>query len=208
MITPTIGILGAGKLGITLAKILIHAGYTVTLAGSGSPEKIRYVSILAKGSTALDAHDLALQSDIIILALPFSKYATLSKDDLAGKIVIDAMNYWWEVDGRRDALLPPDVSTSVFIQQYLHMSYVVKALSHVGYHDLHDSIFIEHQSVRTAIALAGNDDASVKIVSKIINSAGFDPVPIGALANGIKLEPGRPAFGASVDSRTLRTLIA
>lgn len=117
------------------------------------------------------------------------------------------MNYWWEVDGDRDALLPADMSTSVFMQQYLEESHVVKAFSHVGYHELHDSIFIQHDARRTAIAVAGDDSTSVQVVSEIIDTAGFDPVVIGALVKGVMLEPGHPAFGASVDHSTLRGLL-
>lgn len=204
----SIGILGAGKVGIVLAQLALKAGFTVYIAGSGSPENIALtVKILAPGAVATTNTDAARLGDIVILALPLSKYKTIPKNELTGKLVIDAMNYWEEVDGPRSDTLPDEISSSEAIQTYLNNSRVVKALSHMGYHELHDFHQPEHTEGRKAIALAGDSASDLATVGSFINAIGFDPLIIGPLASGRILEPGGPAFGTSLSKAELEKRI-
>jgi len=205
---PSIAILGAGKLGVVLAQLALKAGYPVSIAGSGSPEKIRLsMSVLAPGATVATAPQVIEQAAIVILALPLSNYHSLQPSLFTNKLVIDAMNYWWEVDGHDTELSAPTLSTSELVQAHLPSARVVKALSHMGYHHLHDEALPAGQSDRKAIAIAGNSPADVATVADLVNRLGFDPVPIGNLAAGKQLEPGHPAFGANVDAATLRSYV-
>lgn len=205
----TIGILGAGKVGIVLAQLALKAGYRVSIAGSGSPDKIRLsVEVLAPGAHVNDARAVAQQSDVVILALPLGKYQSISAKDLAGKLVIDAMNYWWEVDGHREDLAHPSTSSSELVQVHLAESRVVKAFNHMGYHHLHDDARPIGASDRKAIAIAGNDTQDITTVSTIVDRMGFDPLTIGDLHSGRYLQPGTPAFGASVVRADLSKLAA
>jgi len=204
----SIAILGAGKLGIVVAQLALKAGYKVYIAGSSSPDKIRLsVNVLAPGAIAVPAMIAINSSDIIILALPLGKYRELPRDALAGKLVIDAMNYWWEVDGDKSNLIGLDTSTSEMIQTYLDKSSVVKAISHIGYHHLHDEARQRHAPERKSIAITGNNDSDVRIVASLVDDLGFDPLVIGNLASGIRLEPGYPAFGAHVGIDELSTIL-
>lgn len=203
----TIGIIGAGKLGVVLSQLALAAGYKVYIAGSGDPKKIALsFSVLAPGAIAAHSADVALKSDAIILALPLSKFRDLPRKELAGKLVIDAMNYWWEVDGPRDNFIPTEQSSSEAVQTFLGDSRVVKALNHIGYHDLHDETRPETTPGRKAIAIAGDSKQDVEIVSSIINSLGFDPLYIGNLAIGQRLEPGGNVFGVNAELTDLRNL--
>jgi predicted dinucleotide-binding enzyme len=203
----TVGIIGAGKLGITLAQLARRAKYEVFIAGSGDPSKIALtIDTLVPGAHAVMS-DAAAQSDIVILALPLGNFRQLPCAALAGKLVIDATNYWWEVDGPREDILANEQSSSQAIQEFLSASHVVKALNHMGYHHLHDEASPQATPARKAIAIAGDRAHDIDVVAHFIDTLGFDSLSIGNLAAGRILEPGHPAFGANLTRHELTELI-
>lgn len=208
MAIKTVGILGAGKVGIVLAQLALKAGYEVLIAGSGSVEKIALtVEVLAPGAKAVTAAEAEAKADLVILALPLSKYETIDRSGLDGKLVLDAMNYWWEVDGIRTDLTNPLQSSSELVQRFLSNSQVIKAFNHMGYHDLFDESAPAGTPKRKALALAGDDDAAIATVRSFIDDLGFDSLYVGPLANGIMLEPGSEVFGANVTLPELQAMI-
>src|ERR1700722_6900394 len=98
---PTIGIIGAGRLGTTLARQTLKAGYNVRIANSKGPETLTLIlSVLLPEVQASTVHDVIQLSDIIVFAIPLNKYKTLPPELFYNKIVIDAMNYWPPTEGR------------------------------------------------------------------------------------------------------------
>ena len=208
MTKPVLGILGAGKFGTALARLATAADYKVYIAGSGAVDKIALtIEVLVPKAIASTALEATAKADVVILALPLGKYQTIPKANLKGKLVLDAMNYWWEVDGL--TRIPEDLrhSSTEIVAQFLNGSHVVKALNHMGYHDVELESKAKGEPLRKAIAFAGADDQHKATLQKLIDDLGFDALDIGPLKNGVKLEPGSPLFGANLTKQQLQQAI-
>lgn len=204
----TLGILGAGRVGIVLAQLALAAGHRVLVAGSGAAVQIAaQLAAVARGAVAAEASVVAREADAVVLALPLPRYRSLPVDALGGKLVIDAMNYWWEVDGLREEFADPLTSTSEILQAFLPGSRVVKAFNHMSYRDLADEARPAGAAGRKAIAIAGDDPDGVDAVARLVDDLGFDVVVAGSLAAGIMLQPGGEVFGADVDTAELRAML-
>jgi 8-hydroxy-5-deazaflavin:NADPH oxidoreductase len=122
------------------------------------------------------------------------------------KIVVDAMNYWEEIDGVDEELATAPCGTSVVVQDRFQSSRVVKSLNHLGYFKFEQGRRQPGAPDRLALAAAGNDPDAVAAVLQLIDRLGFDPVEVGSLNAGVALQPNGPAFGIAHSADQLLNL--
>ncbi|HEX9528556.1 MAG TPA: NAD(P)-binding domain-containing protein [Streptosporangiaceae bacterium] len=193
---PRLAVLGAGHTGPVIARVALAAGYQVSIAASGDPENIELIAqVLAPGAKPRWAADAIAEADLVVVAIPLHKFATLDPALLAGQLVVDTMNYWPEVDGVQQIFEDRQYGSSEIVQHWLARSTVVKTLNHIGYHELEDDRRPERAPDRRALGVAGDDPGAVDVVAELIERIGYDAVRLGRLTAGRAFEPGGPVFG-------------
>ncbi len=203
-----LGIVGAGKIGTAVARAAVAGGYDVAISGSGAAERIELiVDVLAPGAHAVTTDDVIRHADLIVLAVPMHRFRELPRDLFAGKILVDAMNYWEEVDGSDEELANAPNGTSNVVQHDFSTSRVVKSLNHLGYFKFEQGRRPRGAPDRLAMAAAGDDPAAVVEVMQLIDRLGFDPVDAGALTAGLALQPEGPVFGIAHTRDELSNLL-
>jgi hypothetical protein len=193
---PRIAVLGAGHTGPLIARVAVEAGYPVSLAASGDPQEIALITaVLAPGAQPRWAGDAVQDADIVVLAIPLHKFPTFDPAMVAGKLVVDTMNYWPPIDGVQAMFEDRGYGSSETVQRRLARSTVVKTLNHIGYHELADDRRPTGTPGRRALGVAGDDPAAVDVVAEVIERIGYDTVRLNSLSAGRLLEPGGPVFG-------------
>ncbi len=201
-----IGIIGAGYIGGTAAKLFIDAGHQVALANSRGPETLRdLIARLGPSARAMTAEDAARFGDVVLIAIPLKDYTTLP--DLAGKIAIDAMNYYPNRDGNIAPLDSGEKTSSELVAEHLEGARVVKAFN---------TIWFEHLKTqgnktapldqRRAIFVAGDDAEAKSVVMKLIEEIGFGAVDMGALRESAAQQPNAPIYNRDVTVAEARAL--
>jgi predicted dinucleotide-binding enzyme len=190
-----LAVLGAGHVGPVIARLAIRAGYPLAIATSGDPEDIALITeLVIPGAQPRWASDAVADADIVVLAMPLRRFGDIDPGLLDGKLVVDAMNYWPATDGVLKAFEYGGSSETVAGR--LTGSTVVKALNHIGYHELEDRAQPAGAPDRRAAGVAGDGPAAVAAISGLLDRIGYDPVRLESLRAGRALEPGGPVFGA------------
>src|ERR1700682_4965915 len=170
-----LGIVGAGRGGTTIARAAIAAGYDVAISGSGAADRTPLIiEVLAPGARAVTTDELVRHADLIVLAVPMHRFRNLPHDLFAGKILIDAMNYWEEIDGVDPTLATAPAGTSAVVQGWFLSARVVKSLNHITYYKFDESRRPHGAPGRIAMAAAGDDRAAVAAVMQLSDRLGFD----------------------------------
>jgi 8-hydroxy-5-deazaflavin:NADPH oxidoreductase len=171
-----LAVLGAGHAGPVIARLAITAGYPVDIATSGDPADIALITeLVIPGARPRWAADAVRDADIVVLAIPLHRFLDLDPALLNGKLVVDAMNYWPASDG----VLKPFASggsSSEIVARRLAGSTVVKALNHIGYHELEDRARPAGAPDRRAAGVAGDDPVAVATIAGLVDRMGYDPV--------------------------------
>lgn len=204
-----IGIVGSGNIGGTLAALLSRAGHEVTLSNRRGPASLAE-QVAALGRTArAGTIDEAAAGELVVVAIPLVAHRELPADALAGRVVVDAMNYYPARDGRIPRLEGDGaIGSSELVAEHLAESLVVKAFNTIHYARLRDEGRPAGEPGRLAIPVAGDEPAAKEVVGGLISEIGFDPVDAGALADGRRQQPGTPVYNQPLTADEARAALA
>jgi hypothetical protein len=203
-----IGIIGAGMIGSTVAKLWADAGHEVRLASRHPEDLAPLVSRIGKGASAGTPTDAATFGDVVMLTVPLKAVPELARDLaslVAGKVVIDTGNTYEMRDGdaARQATAHRKGSAGWAAAQFPNARWV-KAFNTVYFKVLESEA--HRGGDRVGIPLASDDRGAMEIVAGLVRDAGFDPVVVGALDRGKEFEPGTRTYNTGMSGRELRTM--
>lgn len=202
-----IGIIGAGSIGATAAKLFVAAGHEVVISNSRGPETLSgVVGEIGGNVRAVTIEEAADFGEVVLEAIPFGRYEELPADSLTGKIVIDASNYYPGRDGEIE--LGGLTSTEV-LARHLPGSRVVKAFNTMYYATLASEGRTDAPlEDRLVLFVAGDDGEAKGIVSGLIEEIGFAPVDTGPLKSSGKQEPDAPVYNNPMNPEKAREMLA
>ncbi|KIF78662.1 hypothetical protein QR77_08605 [Streptomyces sp. 150FB] len=194
----TIGIIGAGNVGKQIARLAAASGHQVLLSNSRGPETLPFDIIHELGDrlTTSTADEVIEKSDLVVIAIPVGAYTRIPAVP-AGKILIDAGNYYPARDGVIPALESGGITSSQLLQEQLPGARVVKAFNHIRAAELTTDATRPGTPDRRAMIVAGDDRAARATVAEVMGNLGFDPLDIGELREGWRVQPGTPAYVGS-----------
>lgn len=204
----TIGIIGAGNIGAQVARAAVATGYDVVIANSRGPETltdlIDELGPRARAATAVEAGEAG---DVVVVTVPLKAIDQVPVEPLAGKIVLDTNNYYFERDGHIEALDKGETTTSEIVQAHLPTSRIAKAFNHIFAADITTDGTPAGTPNRRALATAGDEEA-VAFLTKFYDEIGFDTVNIGPLSESWRVERDRPAYVVRQNAAELEANLA
>lgn len=217
----TIGILGAGQAGSTLARAAIEAGYDVVIANSRAPHTLEdLVGTLGPGARGAWAAEAAEAADFAALMYPYAPGDTPPAQELAGKVVLDNNNYMPWRDGRIPAVDAGRTTVHELRQEQLPGAKLAKALSHIQFH-ARPQVHVPSDALpalvrlarpagspdRTALVVSSDHPEAVELVTRFYDRLGFDTVDNSPLRESWRSAPGTPMWQASFDGQPREELI-
>jgi predicted dinucleotide-binding enzyme len=192
----TVGIIGSGMIGGTVARLSVAAGHRVVLSNSRGPETLQeLVAELGPLATAATAGQAAEAGDLVVVSVPVKAFAEIPAKPLAGKPVLDTGNYYPQRDGQLEELDTFALTSSGLLQHYLPDAHVVKVFNNIYFKHLQSLARLSGADDRTALPIAGDDEAAKQQVTAYLDSIGYDAVDAGPVAESWRQEPGTPAYG-------------
>jgi predicted dinucleotide-binding enzyme len=193
--TSTLGIIGTGMVGVGVAHRAVDAGLDVVLSNSRGPETLAdLVSELGHRAHAATAAEAARAADLVVAAVPLAAHERLPRSELAGKIVIDPMNYAPRPGWTVPELDSNELTSSELVQRHVAGARVVKVLHSIGPKQLLNLFRPAGAPDRTALPLSGDDPAAKNEVADLLDVLGFDAVDLGTLAESWRSEPNTPLY--------------
>ncbi len=193
----TIGLIGSGNIGSTLARLAVAAGHDVILSNSRGPETLTdLVTELGERARAGTPAEAAAAGDVVVVTVPLKAYREVPVEPLAGKLVIDTNNYYPERDGAIAALDDETTTTSQLLQEHLPTSHVVKAFNNIYFKNLAELARPSGSPQRSTLPIAGDDPASKAVASQLLDELGYDAHDVGDLASSWRFQRDTPGYVA------------
>ena len=205
-----IGIVGAGKIGSTVAKLWVDAGHEVRLASRHPDELQPLVKRLGERASVGTPADAAEFGEVVMLTVPVKAIPELAREIgplLAGKLVLDTGNAYAQRDGdlARQSSSHPQGSAGWAAAMFPKARWV-KAFNSVNYRVLEKEA--HRDGDRVGIPLAGDDRDALETAARLVRDAGFDPVIVGSLARGREFEPDTRPYNTGMSGPDLRGLFS
>ncbi|MGM1017178.1 MAG: NADPH-dependent F420 reductase [Actinomycetota bacterium] len=191
----TFGIIGAGHIGSQVARAAVGAGHDVVIANSRGPETLdALVAELGPRARAATPEEAGAAGDVVVVSVPLRALDKLPVEPLAGKIVLDTNNYYFERDGRIPELDRGETTTSEMVQKHLATSKVAKAFNHILWGDITTDGTPAGTPNRRALATSSDSTEAADFVASFYDELGFDTVNVGPLSESWRVERDRPAY--------------
>ncbi len=191
----TIGLIGSGNIGSTVARLAVDAGHDVVLSNSRGPETLTdLVDRLGPHARAATAAEAAAAGDIVVVTVPLKAYREVPAEPLRGKVVIDTNNYYPERDGHIAELDDESTTTSELLQAHLPESRVVKAFNNIYVSHLGSLQRPAGHPERSVLPIAGDDEAAKRTVAGFLDSIGYDAYDVGPLSEGWRYQRDTAAY--------------
>jgi len=192
----TIGIIGSGNIGGTVARLAVAGGYDVVVSNSRGPETLKdFTDELGPKARAATAAQAAAAGDIVVVSVPFKAFPQLPVAELAGKVVLDTNNYYQQRDGSFEALDKGEKTSAQLEQEALGSARVVKVFNNIYSGHLASLPRPSGSADRSALPIAGDDAAAKQTATEFLDAIGYDAVDAGTLADSWRQEPGTPVYG-------------
>ena len=199
-----IGIIGAGQIGGTLAKLWVAAGHEV-LISSRHPDELRPLAqSLGPKARVGTPREAAVFGDVVLESVPYGALPQIGQDlkaELAGKIVLDTANPYPNRDGDM-ANEARRVGTGVASPRYLPGVRLVRAFNAINADDLASEAHRKGQPI--AIPLAGDDAEALAVAQRLVRDAGFEPVVVGPLSRAREFDVGSSVYVRLMTAPQLR----
>jgi 8-hydroxy-5-deazaflavin:NADPH oxidoreductase len=193
----TVGIIGSGMIGGTVARLSVTAGYHVVLSNSRGPETLaELVAELGPLATAGTSEHAGEAGDLVLVSIPVKAFSEVPVKPLAGKPVLDTGNYYPQRDGHIEKLDTGALTSSGLLQRYLPDAHVVKVFNNILFKHLRYLARPHGAQDRSALPIAGDDLAAKQAVTAFLDAIGYDAVDAGPLAESWRQEPGTPVYGS------------
>lgn len=193
--TGTIGLIGSGRIGGTVARLAVAAGYDVVLSNSRGPETLQdLVDDLGPHARAARPAEAAEAGDLVVVTIPLRAYPSVPVEPLAGTVVIDTNNYYPQRDGQISELDDASTTSSELLQRHLPESAVVKAFNNIFFRHLLSLARPAGAADRSALPIAGDSPDAKAAVTSFLDAIGYDAVDAGRLAEGRRFQPDTPAY--------------